>query len=381
VTLTTPAAPRARIDVSRVVDESRVGGFQLGVFALCAGALIMDGFDVQSWGYVAPSVFAEWQMPSAAGRVGSTALFGLLLGLICFSMLADRIGRRPVLIGTTIYFGVLTLLTAQVHSLEQLLVVRFLAGFGLGATMPNAMALVSEYSPKRARVTTMLIVSSAFTVGAALAGFVAAWLIPNFGWRAVFYVGGTIPLVLGVAMWLALPESMLFLALRRKRLEDVGRWLKRISPTVPEPATADYVVAEEPGRGVPIVQLFHGGRAAATALLWVVMFMNLLNIYFLATWLPTIAREMGFGTSSAVLVGTTLQVGGIVGAFALGPVIKRLGFFVVLAASFVAACASIAMIGTSGGSAKSLAISSSEHCWTPSNWLTATMNGSPLCSK
>ena len=349
--MTTPAAPRARIDISRVVDESRIGGFQLGVYALCGTALIMDGFDVQSWGYVAPSVFAEWQMPSAAGRVGSTALFGLLLGLICFSMLADRIGRRPVLIGTTLYFGVLTLATSQVQSLAQLLVVRFLAGFGLGATMPNAVALVSEYSPKRSRVVTMLIVSSAFTAGAALAGFVAAWLIPAFGWRTVFYVGGAIPLAVGAAMWLALPESMQFLTLRRKRLDDVGRWLKRISPAAPAPSDADYVVAEEPGRGVPIVQLFHGGRAPATVLLWIVMFMNLLNIYFLATWLPTIAREMGFGTSAAVLVGTTLQVGGIFGAFALGPVIKRFGFFVVLAVTFAAACASIAMIGQSHGAA------------------------------
>jgi AAHS family 4-hydroxybenzoate transporter-like MFS transporter len=352
----TPAAPRARIDISRVIDDSRVGGFQLGVYALCGAALIMDGFDVQSWGYVAPSVFAEWQMPSAAGRVGSTALFGLLLGLICFSMLADRIGRRPVLIGTTLYFGVLTLATSQVQSLEQLLVVRFLAGFGLGATMPNAMALVSEYSPKRARVIAMLIVSSAFTVGAAVAGFVAAWLIPSLGWRAVFYVGGAVPLVIGVAMWLALPESMQFLTLRQRRLDDVGRWLKRISPEAPGPATADYVVAEEPGRGVPIVQLFHAGRAPATLLLWITMFMNLLNIYFLATWLPTIAGEMGFGTSAAVLVGTTLQVGGIVGAFALGPVIKRLGFFVVLAVNFVAACASIAMIGQSQGAALLFAV-------------------------
>jgi len=345
--MTTSSARRAQIDISRVVDDSRVGGFQVGVFTLCGAALIMDGFDVQSWGYVAPKVFAEWQMPSKAGSVGSTALFGLLLGLICFSMLADRIGRRPVLIGTTLYFGILTLATSQVQSLEQLLVVRFLAGFGLGATMPNAMALVSEYSPKRVRVTAMLIVSSMFTVGAALAGFVAAWLIPHFGWRAVFYVGGTIPLLVGVAMWLALPESMQFLTLKRTRLEDVGRWLRRIAPTTPEPTVADYVVAEEPGRGVPIVQLFYGGRAAATALLWIVMFMNLLNIYFLATWLPTIAGEMGFGTSAAVLVGTTLQVGGIVGAFVLGPPIRRFGFFVVLAVTFVAAAASIAAIGRS----------------------------------
>jgi MFS transporter, AAHS family, 4-hydroxybenzoate transporter len=123
----------------------------------------MDGFDVQSWGYVAPSVLAEWGIPSAAGRVASAALFGLLLGLIFFSMLADKIGRRPVLIGTTIYFGVLTLATAQVTSLEQLIVVRFLAGLGLGATMPNAMALVSEYTPKRSRVLAMLSLKPAMS--------------------------------------------------------------------------------------------------------------------------------------------------------------------------------------------------------------------------
>jgi AAHS family 4-hydroxybenzoate transporter-like MFS transporter len=167
----------------------------------------------------------------------------------------------------------------------------------------------------------------------------------------VFYVGGAMPLVIGAAMWLALPESMQYLTLKRKRLEDVGRWLRRISPTAPSPAEADYVVAEEQGSGVPIVQLFHGGRAPATALLWIVMFMNLLNIYFLATWLPTIAREMGFGTSAAVLVGTTLQVGGTIGAFVLGPPIRRFGFFGVLALTFVAAAASIAAIGQSPAAA------------------------------
>jgi AAHS family 4-hydroxybenzoate transporter-like MFS transporter len=260
-------------------------------------------------------------------------------------MLADKIGRRPVLIGTTLYFGVLTLATAQVHSLEQMLIVRFLAGLGLGATMPNAIALVSEFSPKRKRVMAMLITSSFFTIGGALAGFVAAWLIPAFGWRAVFYVGGAIPLIIGTAMWLKLPESMQFLTLRRKRLDEVGRCLRRIAPAGPLPAAADYVVAEEPRGGVPIVQLFHDGRAPATALLWVVMFTNLLNIYFLATWLPTIAREMGFATTSAVLVGTMLQVGGTIGAFVLDGPIKRWGFVGVLAAGFLAACLSIAMIG------------------------------------
>lgn len=341
----TRADAPARIDVAERIEKSPIGSFQLGIYVLCGLALFMDGFDVQAWGYVAPSVFAEWQMASAAGRVASAALFGLLLGLIFFSMLADRIGRRPVLIGTTIYFGVLMLATSQVTSLEQLIVVRFLTGLGLGATMPNAVALVSEFTPKRSRVLAVLIVSNGFTIGAAGAGFIAAWLIPAYGWRAVFYVGGMVPIVIGLAMWRWLPESLQFLTLRQRHLDKVGRWLKRIDAEAPLSSSATYVVDEQPRKGVPIAKLFGEGRAAGTALLWIVMFMNLLNLYFLSTWLPTIAREAGLPTARAVLVGTTFQVGGAIGAFVLGWPIRKFGFFAVLTAGFLAACASIAAIG------------------------------------
>ena len=211
--------------------------------------------------------------------------------------------------------------------------------------MPNAMALVSEYTPKRARVLAVLIVSNFFTIGAAGAGFIAAWLIPAFGWRSVFYVGGIIPIVIGLVMLFALPESLQFLTLRRKNLDKVGRWLKRIDPAAPVSPTSEYVVDEQPKKGVPIVQLFADGRAAGTTLLWVVMFMNLLNLYFLSTWLPTIAREAGLSTTRAVLVGTTFQIGGAVGAFVLGWPIRRFGFFRVLTAGFLAACLCIAAIG------------------------------------
>ena len=338
----TPAP--SRIDIAERIDGSRIGGFQIAVYVLCGLALFMDGFDVQAWGYVAPSVFSEWGMPSAAGRVASVALFGLLLGLILFSMLADKIGRRPVLIGTTLYFGAMMLVTSQVTSLEQLLVVRFLTGLGLGATMPNAVALVSEYTPKRARVMTVLIVSNGFTIGAAGAGFIAAWLIPTLGWRAVFYVGGFVPIAVGLAMWRWLPESLQFLTLRQRGNDKVQKWLGRIDSGAPS-SQVEYVVDERPRKGIPIVLLFAEGRAAGTGLLWLVMFMNLLNLYFLSTWLPTIAREAGLSTSLAVLVGTTFQVGGAVGAFVLGWPIRKFGFFAVLAIGFLGAGASIASIG------------------------------------
>jgi len=197
--------PANTINITDTIDNSQVRSFQIGIFVLCGLCLIMDGFDVQAWGYVAPSLFSEWGIPSAAGRVASVTLIGVLVGSLLFSMLADKIGRRPVLIGATLYFSALTLLTAQVTTLDQLLVIRLIGGLGLGAIMPNAVALVGEYSPKRSRVMAMLVVSNGFTIGAAVAGFIATYLIPRFGWRSVFYFGGTVPLVIGLLMFLGLP--------------------------------------------------------------------------------------------------------------------------------------------------------------------------------
>jgi len=147
----------------------------------------MDGFDVQSLGYVAPALSAELHISRAQlGPVLSAAPLGVLIGSILCSMLADKIGRRPVLIASTLFYAVLTWLTARAGSLEELRIVRVIGGIGMGAIMPNAMALVGEYSPQRARVTIMMIVSNGFTAGAAMGGFIAAWLLPRFGCRSVF---------------------------------------------------------------------------------------------------------------------------------------------------------------------------------------------------
>ena len=346
--MTTPAADRAPLNVTEIIDNSQVGSFQIGIYVLCGLCLIMDGFDVQAWGYVAPSLFAEWNMASAVGRVASATLVGVMIGSLLFSMLADKIGRRPVLIGATLYFSALTLMTARVTSLEQLLIIRFIAGLGLGAIMPNAVALVGEYSPRRSRVVAMLIVSNGFTIGAAVAGFIASYLIPNYGWRSVFYFGGTVPLLIGLLMFIKLPESLQFLTLRKKGLDKLGRWLKRVDPSVAIGPGTTFVVNEEKKKGVPLVALFHEGRAVGTLLLWTMQFMNLINLYFLSTWLPTIARGMGMTTTAAVMVGTTFQTGGAVGTVAIGWPIQKYGFFVVLIACFAGAAVSIGLIGQPG---------------------------------
>ncbi|MBV8903393.1 MAG: MFS transporter [Acidobacteriia bacterium] len=343
----------AKVDVSAVIAHSKIGPFHLGLFILCALCLIMDGFDVQAIGYVAPRLAEEWKISSAVlGSVLSAALVGVLFGSILLSMLADRIGRRPVLIGACLFFSVITLLTARVHSVSELLAIRFIAGVGLGSIMPNAMALVGEYCPPRLRVAAIVIVGTGFTAGAMIGGFVAFWLIPRFGWRSVFYFGGAVPLVIGLAMLLWLPESLQFLALHGKDPEKLGRWLKRVDPAVAVTSHTQFIVPERRQKGVPLIKLFEEGRASGTVLLWTVYFMNLLNLYFLSSWLPTVATPLvkaaGVAASYASLIGSTLQTGGVLGAIMLGPLINRFGFFRVLGTCFTVACLAIAMIGQPG---------------------------------
>ena len=337
----------AKLNIAEVIDNAKFSRFQVGVLVLCGICLMMDGFDVQAMGYVGPVLKPEWHISDPEfGRVLSAALKGVLVGSLFLSMLADKFGRRPILIGSSIFFSITTIITARATSIDQLLWIRFIAGIGLGAIMPNAMALVSEYCPRRSRVMWMMIVSNGFTAGAAIGGFVAAWLLPHYGWRSVFYFGGTLPLITGVLMIFLLPESLQFLVLQGKNLSKVAAALKRIEPTVPDGVS--YVIPEQRRQGFTFVNLFRDGRAVGTILLWITYFMNLLNLYFLQGWLPTVAKTAGFSTTDSVLIGTMNQVGGCIGAFALGWLVKRSGFVPVLATCFLVACVDIAMIGQPG---------------------------------
>jgi MFS transporter, AAHS family, 4-hydroxybenzoate transporter len=297
-------------------------------------------------GYVAPALIREMKVPpSMLGPVFSAALLGVMIGSFVWSMLADKIGRRPMLIAASLYFAALTLWTAKANSINELLAIRFIAGIGLGGIMPNAMALAGEYSPARARVMVLMFIGNFFTLGAAIGGFISAWLIPNFGWRSVFLFGGIVPLVIAVLMFFLLPESLQFMVLRSKDKSKVTKWLRKINAPVPE-GDVQYEVREENKAGVPLMHLFREKRAMGTTFLWIINFMNLMNLYFLGSWLPTVVREAGFSTSIAVLVGTMVQVGGSIGGILNGALIKRIGFRQVLTTLFGIATVAVATLGT-----------------------------------
>jgi AAHS family 4-hydroxybenzoate transporter-like MFS transporter len=337
------------VDIKDILDRQKVGAFHLMILGICFAALLFDGFDTQAIGYVAPAIGRAWGLRNGAlGPVFGAGLTGLMLGALSFGPLADRYGRKTIIAVTMIVFGGCTLATARTETLNELMLFRFLAGLGLGGAMPNAIALMSEYAPRSHRAILNTILVCGFSIGAAVGGFLAARLIPAFGWRAVLYVGGAGPLLLVPLIAFALPESARFLASRGTHSATIQRILRRIDPGLSlHEGQAVWNTAYNPVK-FPVTHLFLEGRAVATSLIWLSIMMNLVVLYFFTSWLPTVLIGSGLHAGDAVRTTAYFQVGGTVGALVIGYLADRITPTLVLGAAFACAALFIGIVGSVG---------------------------------
>ena len=340
------------INLTELLENSTIGPLQIRVFTLCMMCLIMDGFDVQAMGYVAPAVVRDWGVArSLLGPVFAAANFGVLIGSLVFSMVADKIGRRPVLIGATLFFSVMTIATAYAQNVQQLLWLRFIAGIGHRLHHAERHGAGRRVQPQaQPRHADDVHHRRLHHRRGARPGSWPPWLIPAFGWRSVFIFGGAVPLVDRAAMSWGLPESLQFLAVRRPQSRPLAKWLKKLDPSLRvDAADANSSPTKSSGSGVPFVHLFREGRGVATLLLWVVNFMNLADPV-LAVQLAADGRDR-HGLQPADRRARRHRAAGRaarIGTFGLAWLIARGGFIPTLTLTFAVATISIALIGQPG---------------------------------
>jgi AAHS family 4-hydroxybenzoate transporter-like MFS transporter len=345
------------VNVTELIDERGFGRFQFLVALWCGFLVIIDGFDIGTTAYVVPVMAPQWQVnPAGFGPVFLSTLIGVLFGTLAAGPLADRFGRKRVALAAVATFGFFELATLAVGAITPFIIVRFLTGLGIGALMPISIALTAEYAPKRVRTTMTAIMYLGFPIGVGSGGFIAAEIIPVYGWQAMFVIGGAVPLILLPLAAIALPESIRFLVVRGDRPGEVARLLNKMTGGNAYTASDSYTVAEERTRGFPVKQLFAEGRGVDTALLWIAFFCNLLIIYSLNAWLPTVLKETGVPLGTTFRLTGSLSWGGVVSILLLGPVVDRLGATGVVTCLFVGAAIAVVGIGWAGGSVPLLAI-------------------------
>jgi AAHS family 4-hydroxybenzoate transporter-like MFS transporter len=345
------------VDVQSFLNEHPFSRFQWLIFGLCFLIVLADGFDTAAIGFIAPSLIKEWGVTKPAlGPVLSAALFGLAAGALSSGPIADRLGRKTVLVGAVFVFAIACFASSFAGSLGQLTTLRFVTGLGLGAAMPNAVTLMSEYCPDRMRATLTNAMFCGFPLGAAFGGFLAAWMIPQFGWRSVLEFGGIAPFVLAIVMLLLLPESVRYLVIKAKPVSRIRAALGRISASAA--AASSFVLTEtrpvaDGKTGIAVV--LSRQYALGSIMLWLAYFMGLVIFYALINWMPILFKDAGVEARSATLISALFPLGGC-GAVLFGWLMDRYNANRIIAAGYVITAALIWIIGQAAGNLGGLVV-------------------------
>ncbi len=337
------------VDVTQLVNRQKIGRFNISLLAWSFVAVFVDGYDLGALGFAAPEMVRQWHIGRGAlGPAFGAGTLGSILGALAFGVLGDLIGRKKTSIAAVLICGIFTLMTVWASGLEQLMWLRFLAGIGFGGIAPNLIALNDEFAPRRMRATMVILMFMGYSFGASSTGLVSVWLVPRFGWRTIFAVGGGAPILVAGCLIFALPESIKFLVVQGRHGTEVAKLARRLSPgLVLGPQTRFVIGDEKQAARISPKRLFQDGRALMTPLLWLAMMGNFVAIFFLNSWLPILLEGGGAAVSQAAIATALFHVGGTVGGIPLSRMMDKYGMSVV-AGLCALGVPVIAVLGVSG---------------------------------
>lgn len=337
----------AAIDAGRLIDDGAWSPYQKLLVLGTAITIVVDGLDNQLLPNAVPALIGEWGLSRADFTTAlAVGPFGMMIGGLLGGLAGDRFGRRPTLIGCVALFGILTGLMALVDSVGALAALRLAAGIGLGGAMPNAATLASEFVPTRQRAFAVTATIVCIPLGGALAGEIAARVIPASGWRALFVAGGVLAAAVSAILWRLIPESPKFLARHPERWPELARLLQRGGHDVPLDARFTVSDASAPAAhaGARMARLFHDGLARDTLALWVAFFFGLMVNYVIILLLPAMLAGVGFGQAAASRGLAMSNYGGVAGALLGALWLQRMGSRLAMLSMSVAAIAAAAVL-------------------------------------
>jgi AAHS family 4-hydroxybenzoate transporter-like MFS transporter len=330
-------------NVTDLIDRRPLSALQIRVFVLGTLVILFDGANTISISVAAPSIAAALKLPiSAFGPIFSAGQAGLLIGALALGPLADRWGRKALVIASTLVFGIFSLFTPWAASFDQLFMFRLLAGIGLGGAAPNVVALASEYAPKRMRSSLVTLMWAAFPLGGVLIGLMGAG---SLDWQMIFYIGGAVPIAVSLLLLSSLPESPTFLIMRGGDTRRAAGIVRRIAPDLSAAALDRLSVTDQKLPGVPVKYLFSKGSALGTLLLWIPFFCDFLILVSVNSWTPSLLRASGFSVSRAGFAIALNSIGSMVGAIIVGRLMDRFGAYFTLTAAFLGAAVSVGTLG------------------------------------
>ncbi|MGL5385835.1 MAG: MFS transporter [Enterobacterales bacterium] len=341
-------AHSTELNIQQAIDDSKFSLFHWTLIILGFLILAIDGYDTAAMGYIAPSVAKDWGIVKQdLGPVLSAALLGLSLGALIAGPISDRVGRKRVLVFSCLFFGLSSLATAYAGSLNSLTLWRFLTGLGLGAAMPNAITLISEYAPQRCRSLAINTMYCGFPLGAAGGGAISSWLIPAYGWHSVLLLGAIAPLLLTILLILLLPESVKYMVNRGHDAAKIKQIAQRFISHNISHISRFYLYEDKLALSKTSVGLlFSRPYLVGTLMLWLTYFMGLVIYYVLLSWMPLLMQGLGYQLEQSAILTSLFTFGGTLGILMAGWLMDRWNAHKVVATGFAISALLIVAMAT-----------------------------------